>query len=227
MINGSPLADKSENRICRQSTKCANTSYPIWYETLLIPEIGLPSKLSLTPDIRIAVYDGASSTGSSTGTLIGESRFPVELATGKLWPYKARPRWLRLVRHDYSAQRFDASSLDQVSVLAHQKRSGEDDLPPGDYFAGEILLKLEVVPLALRDNKSLPNSSRVGSNQPTSTGPKNGRNGDPGTIIDGQLLHPQRCYLLLQVSEISSRRMEKERHLTIRLLKSLFQVSQT
>lgn len=165
-----------------RTTVVRNNRNPLWYETLLIPSIFLPSKLSLSPDIEVRVYDAAAehSEGDSQATgYIGRANFPCELATSKFWPYKARPRWLRLVKHDFASQRLQSTNETNKSTVlipgqtsakagghvalgAAQPAGNAPDAtfdgapPPGDYFAGDVLIKLELVPLALRDGGKLP-----------------------------------------------------------------------
>jgi hypothetical protein len=76
-------------------------SNPVWYETLLLERVELPGKLSLAPDIEVKVF------AQGKDEFLGRARFPVELATTRYWPRKARARWLKLVKHDATNLRFD------------------------------------------------------------------------------------------------------------------------
>jgi hypothetical protein len=132
----------------KRTSYANNTLSPTWYETLMIDSVGIPCKNipkrpfspCLAPDIEITLY--------ADNQVVGVARIPLELATTKFTRKKARPRWIRLAKHDLTTLRYDRILEKSKSPL--DKNTGgfsKNEMPTGDYYAGDLLIKIQALPV--------------------------------------------------------------------------------
>ncbi|CAK8985932.1 Myoferlin (Fer-1-like protein 3) [Durusdinium trenchii] len=117
---------------------------PVWFETLVIDRVQLPEPLSLAPDIDISVLDDEN---LSSGDVVGRVKFPAVLSTLDLWPVKKRPRWLKMAHGELSGLRAKVQNQSHFSVLQRQHERMQANTIEQDSHAGDILVKLELIPV--------------------------------------------------------------------------------
>ncbi|KAH9259462.1 hypothetical protein BASA81_002505 [Batrachochytrium salamandrivorans] len=125
----------------------ANELFPYEIRAYVYQARNLPTSDEATGLLSCAVEMNLAWVGQLLGTVIGRIRFPTELATRKFWPKRARPRWIKFIKNDATTGRMDPTQTDVY-------------LPTGDYYGGDLLVKLEVVPQEYADRKPWYNRHR-------------------------------------------------------------------
>ncbi|GBG34114.1 Synaptotagmin-1 [Hondaea fermentalgiana] len=144
--NNNPIDPRLE-----RTSVVASTLDPVWYETMVVDEVRLPSQLSLAPDIDICVQ---SKVEGARDEIIGRVKFPAALCSLEFWPATKRPRWLRLARSELTALRANRSLQQPVSLLQTDGKIGVESEFEAESQAGDILIKLELVPI--REIRAFP-----------------------------------------------------------------------